>query len=264
MTEKRKGILSLAAIVLFGAVLFVATNYFKFSETGEAIFRSLSADRLMFPLITIAALIDSVNPCAFSILFLTIAFLFSLGRTRKNIVSVGATYIFGVFLVYVLIGLGVLRTLQFLNIPNFVARIGGALLIFWGFLDLVNHYIPSFPLKLSIPKAAYRSIATFVEKASIPSALVLGFLVGMWEFPCTGGPYLMVLGLLHDNATFLSGFGYLLWYNFVFVFPLFIILFIAGNEILLKKAEEWKRDNVRSRLVGGIAMIVLGILIFLL
>jgi len=86
----------------------------------------------------------------------------------------------------------------------------------------------------------------------------------MWEFPCTGGPYLMVLGLLHDRATFISGFGYLAWYNVVFVLPLILILIVAGNETLLKKAEEWKKKNVRGRLIGGIAMIALGTLIFLL
>lgn len=265
MREKKgNGIRSLVIIIFFGAVLFIAANYFMFSDAGNAISQSLSANRLMFPLVTIAALIDSVNPCAFSILFLTIAFLFSLGRTRKNIVSVGATYIFGMFFVYMLIGLGMLRTLQFFNIPHFAARIGGALLILWGLLDLINYYIPSFPITMKIPKAAHRSIAKFVEKASVPSALVLGFLVGMWEFPCTGGPYLMVLGLLHDHETFLSGFGYLLWYNFVFVLPLIIILLIAGSEVTLKKVEAWKKDNVKGKVAGGIAMIILGVLIFLL
>lgn len=264
MTNKKKSLVSLIVIVIFGAVLFGLVNYLKLSDFGGNFFQSLSANKVMLPLITGAALIDSVNPCAFSILFLTIAFLFSLGRTRKNIILVGAMYILGVFVVYVLIGLGILQTLQFLNIPNFMARIGGAILILAGLLDLINHYVPSFPIKMGIPKAAHRNIATFVEKASIPSALILGFLVGMWEFPCTGGPYLMVLGLLHDNTTFISGFGYLIWYNLVFVFPLIIVLLIAGNEVVLKKVEGWKKDNVRGRLIGGIAMIVLGILIFLL
>ncbi len=261
---KKKKIISFAAIVALIILLFVGVNFLKYSEGGAAFFGSLYEKKSMFPLVTGAALIDSVNPCAFSILFLTIAFLFSLGRTRKNILLVGGTYILGVFLVYVLIGLGVLQTLQFFNVPHFVARIGGAILIFSGALSLINHFVPSFPIKLGIPQRAHRKIATFVEKASIPSALALGFFVGMWEFPCTGGPYLMVLGLLHDRATFFSGFGYLVWYNIVFVLPLILILFTAGNEELLKKVEGWKKENVKGRLIGGVAMMLLGTLIFLL
>ena len=33
---------------------------------------------------------------------------------------------------------------------------------------------------------------------------------------------------------------------------------------LLKKAEEWKKDTVRGRIIGGIAMLILGGLIFIL
>ena len=260
----KKNIFSLVGIIFVIVIIFSGVSFLKYSESGVALFTSLYENKVMIPLITGAALIDSVNPCAFSILFLTIAFLFSLGRTRKNILLIGATYIFGVFLVYILIGLGVLKTLQFFNVPHFVARIGGAVIILSGGLSLINHFFPSFPIKLGIPRAAHRKIALFVEKASIPSALILGFFVGMWEFPCTGGPYLMVLGLLHDRTTFMSGFGYLIWYNVVFVLPLILILVIAGNEALLKKAEEWKKENVKGRLVGGIAMILLGMLIFLL
>lgn len=260
----KKNIIPFVGIILVILAVFSGVAFLKYSESGAAFFASLYEHRVMIPLITGAALIDSVNPCAFSILFLTIAFLFSLGRTRKNILFIGATYIFGVFLVYMLIGLGVLKTLQFFNVPHFVARIGGAIIIVSGGLSIINHFFPSFPIKLGIPRATHAKIAMFVQKASVPSALILGFFVGMWEFPCTGGPYLMVLGLLHDRATFISGFGYLAWYNVVFVLPLILILIVAGNETLLKKAEEWKKKNVRGRLIGGIAMIALGTLIFLL
>jgi len=262
--EKRKSVFQLVAIVVLAVILFSAVYFIKHSMPDGGLLAASLGGRALLPLIVIAALIDSVNPCAFSVLFLTIAFLFSLGRTRKNIIFTGGAYVLGVFVVYVLIGLGVLKTLQFLNIPHFVARIGGAILIFSGLLNLANHFFPNFPIRIGIPSSVHRKIALFVSKASVPSAFTLGFLVGVWEFPCTGGPYLLVLGLLHDHSTFFSGLGYLVLYNAVFVLPLIIILAIAGNEILLKKAEEWKKDTVRGRIIGGIAMLILGGLIFIL
>ena len=40
--------------------------------------------------------------------------------------------------------------------------------------------------------------------------IILGALVALFEFPCTGGPYLFVLTLLHDYANFWKGFWYLI------------------------------------------------------
>ena len=104
-----------------------------------------------------------------------------------------------------------------------------------------------------------------MNKASLPTAFLLGALVGLCEFPCTGGPYLMVLGLLHDQGTYFAGIGYLLLYNLIFILPLVIILFIASDNALLEKVNQWKRSETKHmRVWGGIAMIVLGFLIFAL
>jgi cytochrome c biogenesis protein CcdA len=104
-----------------------------------------------------------------------------------------------------------------------------------------------------------------MHQATIPAAFLLGVFVGMCEFPCTGGPYLMVLGLLHDQTTYWSGVIYLLIYNLIFVSPLVVILLIAGDEAILEKIKRWKSKKLnRSRLIGGIIMIAIGLIIFLL
>lgn len=75
----------------------------------------------------------------------------------------------------------------------------------------------------------------------------------------------MVLGLLHDQATFTKGLGYLTLYNLIFILPLVIILLIASNSVLLGKVKQWKKENTREmRLWGGLAMVILGIIIFLI
>ncbi len=75
----------------------------------------------------------------------------------------------------------------------------------------------------------------------------------------------MVLGLLHDQATYLKGLGYLLLYNVIFVLPLMIILLIASNAALLERVRGWQQKERRlMRFGGGIAMIILGVIIFFL
>lgn len=216
--------------------------------------------------ITTAALIDSINPCAFSILFLTVAFLFSLGKQRREVLFIGGLYILGIFIVYTLIGLGILRALDVFGFPHFAASIGATIIIIAGLIQIANVIWKDFPIRLKIPQFAHGNIAKFVHKASMPSAFILGLFVGLMEFPCTGGPYLYVLSLLHDASSTIAFFKasiYLIWYNFVFVLPLIIILILASTQ---KSAEVIDRvrksENKRTKIITALIMILLGAIMF--
>ena len=239
--SKKLIIFAAIAILFLGLVIFLKTD-----SLGTVFVWNLSnGGKLLLPLVIVSALIDSINPCAFSILLLTIAFLFSIGKLRSGILKIGSAYILGIFLVYILIGLGLLQTLHLFSTPHFMAKVGAGLLIALGFINVINEFFPSFPVKLRIPHAAHRKMAELMEKASLPTAFLLGGLVGLCEFPCTGGPYLMVLGLLHDQATYLKGVGYLLLYNVIFILPLAIILLMASDGALLEKVRAWQQKENR-------------------
>lgn len=257
---------TLAALIGFGILLFGSVLFFQYENVGTAALWQLSNEgKWLLPLVAVAALIDSINPCAFSILILTIAFLFSLGKLRSSVLVIGSAYILGIFLVYMLIGLGILQVLHIFDTPHFMAKVGAYLLILLGLINIINEFFPAFPIKLKIPQAAHHKIATLMEKGSLPSAFLLGGLVGVCEFPCTGGPYLMVLGLLHDQTTYAVGLGYLVLYNLIFILPLVIILRISGDKALVDKVQQWKSRETRTmRLGGGIAMVMLGLIILVL
>ena len=256
----------LTALIMAGVLLVAAVLFFRMGNIGTGALWSISNEgSWLLPLVLVAALIDSINPCAFGILLLTVAFLLSIGKARLGILKIGGAYVMGILAVYFLIGLGILQALHLFNTPHFMAKLGAGLLIILGAINLVSEFFPSFPLKPRIPHAAHKKMAELMEKASIPTAFVLGALVGLCEFPCTGGPYLMVLGLLHDNTTYLTGVGYLILYNAVFILPLVIVLLIASDATLVEKVRAWKQSETKHmRLWGGIAMIILGLSIFLL
>jgi len=245
---------------LVGVILLKTTSI----GTGW-LWRISDQGQWLLPLIIVSALLDSINPCAFSILLLTIAFLVSLGQTRARIVRISAAYVIGIFLAYMLIGLGLLQVLHLFNTPHVIGKIGAWLLVALAGISILGEFIPSFPIKLRIPQAAHSKMATLMNAASLPTAFALGALVGLCEFPCTGGPYLTALGLLHDQATYLVGFGYLLLYNALFVLPLVIVLMIASDRAVLGRVQAWRHSNIRSiRLWSAIAMALLGVLILLL
>ncbi|OGG42150.1 hypothetical protein A3A21_02080 [Candidatus Jorgensenbacteria bacterium RIFCSPLOWO2_01_FULL_45_25b] len=252
----------MGGILLFAGVF----AFFRLMPIGQSMLWNVSdGGKMILPLVLVSALIDSINPCAFSVLLLTIAFLMSIGKGKREMWKIGGVYIAGLYASYLLIGLGILRALHILNTPHFMAKAGAVLLIVLGGIQLIGHYLPAFPIRLRIPKKSHELIGKLMEKASIPTAFLLGILVGICEFPCTGGPYLMILGLLHDTASYTKGFAYLLIYNVVFVSPLILVLGLAGNKSVLGKVEEWKQQHMGMvKMVGGIVAILLGALIFIL
>lgn len=216
---------------------------------------------LIFP-VSLAALADSINPCAISVLLLSVAFLIGLGKPRREVIKTGLVYILGIYLVYLGIGLGILRTLSIFGVPHIMAKFGAVILIIWGSLNLLEQLVPNFPIHLQIPGFIKPKLASLIHQASLPAAFILGILVGASEFPCTGGPYLLILGLLHDRSTFSSGLGYLLYYNVIFVAPLAVILFFSSDSRLHDRTKAWRKSHSKTmEIISSIILIIMGLAI---
>ena len=146
-----------------------------------------------------------------------------------------------------------------------MGKLGASLLIIFGIITLLNRFFPNMPVKLKMPSVVRRPMAKLLERTSLAAAFGLGALVGICQFPCMGGPYLMVIGLLRDQVTYLTGFWYLLLYNIMLIIPLILVLWFSADKTVVDKMQGWKRDHLaRVRLIAGIAMIVLGALILVL
>ena len=251
---------------LTGAAFFLMVFALVYTGIIDVNYLDLRSKINFLPLLIMsAAFVDSINPCAFSVLFITLAFLFSLGHNRSQIIKTGLTYISGIFLTYVLIGLGILKVLTIFNIPNSMAKLGAVAIIIFGLINLINEFFPRFPIKLKMPDASHGKVGELITRATIPAAFILGLLGGMFEFPCTGGPYLLVLGLLHDEASFMKGFWYLVLYNFIFVLPLQISVFISTDRPILEKLDKLRRmETKKSRIWVSLILIALGLLVFLI
>ena len=258
-------IMSKKLLILLGvaAILVGGLFFLKYSEWGVSVVWNASGGGVwLLPLVAVSALLDSVNPCAFSVLLITVAFLFSLGKPRRDVLRLGASYIAGLFLAYFLIGLGTLQALHIFGVPHFMGRLGAVIVVLFGILQLLSHFFPHINWLPGIPASVHTKMAALLERVSLPAVFLVGVLVALCEFPCTGGPYLMILGLLHDSTTYASGFSYLIFYNLLFVLPLVIILLIASHKELLEKVNIWRKTETRrAKLWIGAAMVVLGIII---
>ncbi|OGE83496.1 MAG: hypothetical protein A3B10_03655 [Candidatus Doudnabacteria bacterium RIFCSPLOWO2_01_FULL_44_21] len=255
---RRLIILSFLVVLIFGLALALknipgsATWVWQISNQGK----------FLLPLVGVAALVDSINPCAFSVLLVSLIFLFSLGQSHRRIFSMGLSYIFGIFVVYLLIGLGILQALHIFNVPHFMSKLAAGLLILFGAINVLEVWFPNFPLHFRIPASAHAKMNELLKTVSIPGMFLLGALVGACEFPCTGGPYLIVIGLLHDTKTYWQGVGYLLLYNLIFILPLLAIMFLASNQTMVEKIKIFQRSNSKLlKIGGGLLMIALAFII---
>jgi cytochrome c-type biogenesis protein len=261
MKYKSLILLLLSALLVFGGAIF----FQKFQAGSEWLWSVSQGGQILLPLVLISALVDSINPCAFSILIVSIVFLFGIGKTKEKILTYGLAYIFGIFAVYFLIGLGILQVLHIFSVPHFMSKLGAALLVLFGVINILESIFPRFPIRFAIPHSAHAKMNELVGKVSIPAMVALGALVGICEFPCTGGPYLTVLGLLHDTRTYWRGAGYLILYNLVFVLPLLVILFLASNKHLVDKVQSFQKSNKKyMKVIAGLIMIALAFVILAL
>ncbi len=214
----------------------------------------------LLPAVIVTGLVDSVNPCAFAVILLLLAFLFTLRQSRGRILQLGFVYIGMIFLVYFAIGLGLLQAVRFSNDPHFVARAGSWLLIGLGVINLIEYFFPNFPIKLHMPKIAGARTHALIKQTTLPATMAAGLLVGLCTFPCSGGIYVSIITLLNAKTTLAWGVSYLALYNVMFVLPLVIILLVVGNRMAAKTWARWEREHaLKIRLWYGVAMVILGL-----
>lgn len=219
---------------------------------------------LTIPVIVGAAAIDSINPCAFAVLIFLLTYLMYLG-SKKKIILIGSIYIATVFITYLLAGFGLLSAIASFHITRFVYYLSAVLVLVAGIINIKDFFWYGKWFTLEIPKSTKDIIEKYIKKASVPGAVILGFLVAAFELPCTGGVYLAILGLLANNGDKFWGAIYLLIYNLIFVLPLVIIMLIVlAGYSKTNELESWRiKKRKYMKLSLGVGMVILGVLMLL-
>ena len=219
---------------------------------------------LTLPLVVASALVDGINPCAFSVLIFLLVTIVSL-ESRRKMLTVGSVFIAAVFTFYFLSGLGLFAVIQSAGISRLISVIAAAVAFTAGTISILSVFGRGNGQSiLSIPDSQKGVINRYIRKASIPGAFIVGILVGMFELPCTGGIYLAILSLLANRMTAIEGIPYLLVYNFFFVLPLIVILGICTYGLSVERLEGWRTGSRKAvRVIMGGVMIFLGIILIL-
>lgn len=216
--------------------------------------------------VVVTALIDSINPCAIGVLILMVSVLLSSRQSVGRMLLLGGLYIFSVFAVYLLAGLGLLYFLA--NIPlwltEYLSIAVGVLIVAAGIIEIKDYFWYGRWFSLSIPGRAAEKLKILSNKTTIPGVILLGAFVSAVELPCTGAPYLAIITLLSQYFDF-SAFLLLVLYNIIFVLPLLIILLLVAMGKRIQEIHAWKqRSRPYMRLFMGLLLVGLGWLLMLI
>jgi cytochrome c biogenesis protein CcdA len=258
--------LSTLAIVAIGAMAL--TGFWHPNAPAEAM--RMYLPKITLPTVVVAAAIDGINPCAFTVLLLFITAMLatmqageqSLRAISARILSLGGIYIAAVFLTYLGLGVGLLKSLDFFTREHLPARFGALAAILFGLWMLKDFFLPDLGWRLQAPSKVGTMARQMATKATVPGLILGGFLIGLCTVPCSGAVYLGVLSLLALQPSTLLGYGYLVLYNLIFVLPLVAILIAASARPTLNRLAHWNlhhREWVRLALGGGV--VVMGLLI---
>lgn len=209
-----------------------------------------------------AAFVDSINPCAIAVLLILLSALIVTGN-KKRVVMAGLAFSASIYISYFLFGLGLFSALAISGLSFWFERIVGFLAILIGLANIKDYFwYGGAGFVTEIPRAWRPTLKGLLGKVTSPAgAFAMGFLVSLFELPCTGGPYLVILGLLAEETTRAGAIPILLLYNAVFILPLLVvILLVYLGRASVDSITDWKDKNIRRlHLVAGIIMLLLGL-----
>ncbi len=215
----------------------------------------MSAIDLNLATVVFAGLVDGINPCAVAVLLVFVsATLLAVGATmdgsaaerRRALFKGGAAYVAGMFITYLLIGLGLMGFAGVLRQDHLGTKIFALVAIGWSVLALQEALLPELGERLRMPTSLHGRAQRWVARASVPGLFAAGALIGLCTVPCSGNVYLAVLALLSSRTDLAQALGYLVLYNLAFVVPLVALLVIAATPVAMRSLARWQLHNRAS------------------
>ena len=215
----------------------------------------MSAIDLNLATVVLAGLVDGINPCAIAVLLVFVsATLLAVGATmegglrerRRALFRGGAAYVTGMFITYLLIGLGLMGFAGALRQDHLGTKIFAVVAIGWSVLALQEALLPELGERLRMPPMLHGRAQSWVSRATLPGLFVAGSLIGLCTVPCSGNVYIAVLALLSSRNDFGQALGYLVVYNLAFVVPLILLLGAAATPAAMRALTRWQLHNRAS------------------
>lgn len=231
--------------------------------------------KLTFSIVTGSALASSFSLGALALLLILLIILASI-KDSEEMLKKGLFFIAGVYLAYLLFGLGLFTWLEFSGIGPFFSKLVGILAIITA-LALVKNFFVSWGVTFKNVSKSFKAKLKILFKVSFSSfgVLVIGFVAGLFSFTKFNKTFLLLRHLFVENFVREIAVPILLYYLIVFVLLMAVVVVVVyllrekWSKLAQqkypeheKKAEMWKNHYLRVlNFVIYIILLVLGLVV---
>ncbi len=228
----------------------------------------VAADSLSLPAFTaVLAGLDAFNPCAFFVLLFLLSLL-AHQKSRSRMSLIGGIFVLTSGLMYFAFMAAWLNVFQLLGALAWITLAAGLLAIVVGILNIKDFFAFERGITLSIPESRkpdiYRRARAILNADNLPAMLgatiLLAVAANFYELLCTAGfPMVYTRLLTLSDLSAGARYGYLAFYNLIYVLPLALIVFVFARTLGARKLAE--REGRLLKLLSGVMMLELGILL---
>ncbi len=229
--------------------------------------------------VLIAGFMDGINPCAFATIIFLVSYLTFMGKKGKEILLYGIIFTSGVFIAYLLAGMGLMAFLHQLRSFPLISKGVYLLIAFFalilGIVSLYDYVLfrrgQVVKWKLQLPMGMKKKIHGIIRKQSqfkggLLATFGAGFVIAICTVICTAQVYLPTIGFimripeLRANAIF-----NLLLYNVMFIVPLVGVFVSTFFGVTSEKMALITKDHTGTvKLLTAILFLALAGLLFFL
>jgi cytochrome c biogenesis protein CcdA len=178
-----------------------------------------------------AAVADSINPCAFAILFVILGSILSQTGSYRKVLFTGLAFTLSIFLSYYLMGVGLYRAFAYANQAMYLQIWAAVVAILIWLANIKDYFWFGKFFTMEMPEKFKILSRNWLKKIHSPTwAFFIGILISLFLLPCTWWPYLTILSYLASESANINfmGYIYLLIYNLIFITPFVVITLLVS------------------------------------
>ena len=230
----------------------------------------VNAKTVSIPFVTIIlAVMDSLNPCSFFVLFSLLGLL-THARSRKRIVAVGLIFALVSGIIYFLFMATWLNVYILMANIKYITMMAGAISIIIAALNIKDFFIYKQGGSLTISDSAKTKLLKRMRRLAMSQSVLylaigtmaLALVASSYELICTAGfPMVYTRILTLNKLSTMSYYLYLGLYNAIYIMPLLIIVAIFARYLGKIQISVWQGRVLK--LVSGMMMLELGVLLII-
>ena len=224
--------------------------------------------RAFFGIMLPAAISDSINPCAFTVMLLLLTSILAKSKSRKKAIFSWLLFSLAIFLSYYLMWLWFFSALATAKSVTVIKIVFWSLWILVWLANLKDFFRYGKWFVMEVPFSRRPKLKSIIDKVSSPiGAFLVWFLVSLFLLPCSSGPYITILGYLASKSKdlHLRWYIYLTVYNLIFIVPMVLITLLIwfGLKSVEQLAKLKTKNTKLIHLIVGLLMLGLWIYVLL-